>query len=583
MADKNELDAFKDAAAERLAILNMLEDTAQVNLELEAINEDLMQQIAIREQAERALSESEEKYRSYIENAPDGVFISDEKGNYVEVNPAACKITGYSEDELLKLSIPDLLLAEDIELGLQHFTEVKEKGFACADFRFITKNGEIRFWNVAAVKLSEMCYLGFVKDITDRKHAEEKILQINIDLERQYEEYMQLNEVLLETNRELEISLVKAQESERLKAAFLTNMSHEIRTPMNGIFGFTELLKQPGFSGKEQKEFINLIEKSGQRLLNTLKDIMDMSIVESGAVKINETVVNVNEQIEDIFNFYKSEAAASGLEFSYSLPESSEYTLIYTDREKLYAIISNFVKNAIKFTNAGKVDFGYSINDNKVKFFVKDTGIGIPKEKQTAIFERFIQVEDSYTRNYEGSGLGLSISRAYAELLGGSIELTSEPGDGSLFELTIPYKAVIIEAEGGAKGDIDKANDLQLVKKKLVLVVDDDKYTRILIGKLFKNMQVELIYAKTGTEAIEECRKNPDIALILMDIKMPGMNGYDATAAIREFNKDIIIIAQTAFAESNDRQKAIDAGCNDYVTKPYNTAVFMSMVNDYLK
>jgi len=252
-----------------------------------------------------------------------------------------------------------------------------------------------------------------VRDITERKQAEQELIKAK----------------------------EKAEESDRLKTAFLANMSHEIRTPLNGILGFAEMLKEPDLSGEELQKYISIIDKSGKRLTNIVEDIISISKIESGQMEISLSETNVNEQIEYIYAIFKPEADQKGVQifFKNSLP--TKETTIKTDREKINVILANLVKNAIKFTNKGYIEIGYEKKSKYLEFYVKDTGTGIRPEQKEFIFERFRQGSESLTRNYEGAGLGLSISKAYVEMLGGKIWVESEEGKGSVFYFTIPYNA----------------------------------------------------------------------------------------------------------------------------------------------
>ena len=241
---------------------------------------------------------------------------------------------------------------------------------------------------------------------------------------------------------ELIIAKEKAEESDRLKSAFLTNMSHEIRTPMNGILGFAELLKEPNLSSDDQQDFIQTIQISGARMLNTINNIVDISKIESGLIKIDIKETNINEKIEFTYKFFKPEVEIKGLTVFFKNGLQSKEAIIKTDNEKVYGILTNLVKNAIKFTYEGSIEFGYEKKGEYLEFFVKDTGIGIPKNQMELIFERFRQGSESHNRGYEGSGLGLSISKSYVEMLGGKIWVESEEGKGSTFYFTIPYNTV---------------------------------------------------------------------------------------------------------------------------------------------
>jgi len=299
---------------------------------------------------------------------------------------------------------------------------------------------------------------------------------------------------------------------------------------------------------------------------------------------------NINEQIDYIHTFFKPEMDLKKIQFSCKKTLSGKEVIIHTDREKVYAILTNLVKNALKYTDEGSIEFGYNLKTvhqaNVLEFFVKDTGIGIPKNRQEAIFERFIQAEITDKMARQGAGLGLSISKAFVELLGGKIRVISEERTGSTFYFTLPYNT-----GPEIKNIVQKvipANDTENqinpeVPGLKILIAEDDANSEMLISRNINKLSKEVIKAKTGNEAVDICRANPDLDLILMDIQMPDMNGYEATRQIRHFNKDIVIIAQTAFALSGDREKAIEAGCNDYIAKPINKDELLSLIKKYFK
>jgi CheY-like chemotaxis protein len=270
------------------------------------------------------------------------------------------------------------------------------------------------------------------------------------------------------------------------------------------------------------------------------------------------------------------------LSFKNTLPAKA--AVIKTDREKVYAILTNLIKNAIKFTPAGSIEFGYEQKGEFLEFFVKDTGIGIPQDKQDAVFDRFVQLHIGDRRAYQGAGLGLAISNAYVKMLGGRIWVESEEGKGSVFYFTIPYNAA---AEGKpviediVQADIPADKKERQSKSLKILIAEDDEKSEIVIAIIVKKFTRELLKVKTGVEAVAACRNNPDIDLILMDIEMQEMDGYEATRQIRQFNKDVIIIAQTAYALYGDRAKAIAAGCNDYIAKPYNKTSLTALLKKY--
>jgi len=382
--------------------------------------------------------------------------------------------------------------------------------------------------------------------------------------------------------RELLKAKERAEESDRLKTAFLTNMSHEIRTPMNGILGFAGLLKESDLTGEDQQKYIRIIEKSGARMLNIIHNIIDISKIESEQMEISFLETNVNEQIKFIYNFFEPEVEGKGIRFFFKNSLPAKEAIIQTDPEKIYAILTNLVKNAIKFTDEGSIEFGYEKKGEYLEFFVKDTGIGIPKDRQEAIFERFVQADISDINKYEGAGLGLSIAKAYVEMLGGKICLESEEGKGSIFYFTIPYNAEKLVKKLNMNF-VSEDDDEGQIKNLKILIAEDDETSDLLITRMLKKISNEVLHAKTGVETIEVCRNHPDLDLVLMDIRMPTMGGYEATRQIRLFNKDVIIIAQTAYALMGDREKSIEAGCNDYISKPIDSTLLMELIQRHFE
>jgi len=379
---------------------------------------------------------------------------------------------------------------------------------------------------------------------------------------------------------ELIIAKERAEESDRLKSVFLANMSHEIRTPMNGILGFAELLKEPHLTDGEQQQYISIIEKSGKRMLNIIGDIVSISKIESGQMETIISETNINEQIEYIYTFFNPEAEKKGLQLLIKNTLPSKESIIKTDYEKLYAILTSLVGNAIKFTQTGSIELGVEKKGNYLEFFVKDSGEGIRHEVKTVIFERFRQDIDFKSRFNEGAGLGLSISKAYVEMLGGKIWLESEIGKGSTFYFTLPY---IAESEANVVSKVVPSGigaDKQVNKLK-ILIAEDDETSESFLSIVLKVYCREILKAGTGDEAVEACRNNPDIDLVLMDVRMPKMNGYEATHQIRQFNKNVVIIAQTAYGLAGDREKAIEAGCNDYISKPFNKAILTALIQKH--
>lgn len=413
-----------------------------------------------------------------------------------------------------------------------------------------------------------------------RKEAQNVLEKNESILKKQNIEYASLNQEYEIQNNILKISKEKAEQSDRLKTAFLANMSHEIRTPMNGILGFSELLKKPNLTGEEQQQYVENIKKSGVRMLNILNDIIDISKIKSGLMEVDIEEFDVNEKMDCIYNLFKPEAESKNLDFSVKKGMSSDEVIIHTDRSKVSSILSNLVKNAIKYCDKGSVKVGYEIKDNHLEFYVKDTGIGIPIERQKAIFKRFIQADIQDRDARQGAGLGLSIAKAYVKLLGGKIWVESQPEKGATFYFTLPLVANQ-EEKKVAINEIATNKEVIRVENLKILIAEDDKISELFISKAIKMFGKEIITVQNGKDAVEFYRDNQDIDLILMDIGMPIMDGYEATRQIREFDKQVIIIAQTAYGLANDREKAIQSGCNDYISKPINKDELYRLINKY--
>jgi PAS domain S-box-containing protein len=446
------------------------------------------------------------------------------------------------------------------KLAAYHEYVVKNKTSFHHQYKIIRINDGVERWVEGTGELefdtqgNPIRMYGAIQDITDRKKVEKDLMEAK----------------------------EKAEQADRLKSAFLANMSHEIRTPMNGILGFSELLKTPNLSGEQQQKYIRVIEKSGKRMLNIINDIVDISKIEAGLMKLDIKESNINEQVEYIYTFFKPEVEAKEMQLFLKKTLPSKEATIKTDREKLFAILTNLVKNAIKYSNKGPIEFGYEKKGGYIEFFVKDMGIGIPKERQQAVFERFIQADIENTMARQGAGLGLSITKAYVEMLGGNIWVESEEGIGSTFYFTLPYN-VELKVKMNTKEIEDTANSENHVKNLKILIAEDDETSEMLLSLNVSEFSNEIITAITGKEAIEACQNNPNIDLVLMDIQMPEVNGFEAARQIRKFNKDVIIIAQTAYGLAGDKEKSLDAGCNDYISKPINKSKLESLIQKYFQ
>jgi signal transduction histidine kinase/ActR/RegA family two-component response regulator len=409
----------------------------------------------------------------------------------------------------------------------------------------------------------------FLNNQLDQRKAE--VEEANITLEHKVEE----------RTRELKHAKERAEQSDMLKSAFLANMSHEIRTPMNGILGFSQLLLETE-SKEELVEFVDVINKNGNHLLSLISDIIDISKIEAGMLTLSKTLFRLNELMEEVYELFARDSKVLGgvmkLNVNYSLADGEDE--IYTDRTRLKQVLINLLSNACKFTERGYVELGYTLHESDLVFYVKDTGIGLDYDQQQYVFERFMQATVNHQPKHEGTGLGLAISKAFVKLFEGDIWAESEPGLGSVFVFTLPFNH---GGEFTLKSYRQKSNLMEFNWKEKVILVAEDVTTNFLLIKTALNKTgVQLIWAKNGLEAVEKCQSTEHIDLILMDVRMPQMDGFEATQIIRKMLPDIPIIAQTSYAMDGDREKSLASGCTDYISKPFNIKDFVSLISSYL-
>lgn len=389
---------------------------------------------------------------------------------------------------------------------------------------------------------------------------------------------------LMHIENELKSAKERAEESDRLKTSFLANMSHEIRTPMNGIVGFANLLRDPELSEDKRDLFLKHIDHSSKQLLNIIDDIIDISKIESGQLKISNKPVRINEILDEIYSsfFHRIRGDAPGQKLvDFKLKkgnESNDFTIV-TDDFRLSQIFNNLIGNAIKFTKEGHITFGYSLKDQRhVEFFVSDSGIGIPHNKQRLIFDRFGQLNQESTFQLKGTGLGLPISKSLVNLMGGEMWVESEVGKGATFYFTLP---LVVESPM-EESRILISNKSYNWKGKQILVAEDEELNWLFVREMLKQTGASVHRARDGFEVVEKTRElSPDA--ILMDIKMPEMSGIEAARKIREFNDRVPIIAQTAFVMAEEKEESYQAGCNHFVTKPLDRTTIMELIDGYFK
>ena len=535
-----------------------------------------------------SLVSAETPYRIIVQEMNEGVVTLSAEGIIMYCNQRFSEILDVPSEKIVGSSFSRFVVETDQTIFNNLFSKgLKRK--TDGEIRCLSAENRIIYMNLLFNPLppnllGSICIMA--ADISKLKLKETELFLANETLEKRILERTKTLtdtlEVLKNKNEELLLSKEKAEESERLKSAFLANMSHEIRTPMNGILGFASLLEDPDLTGEKQHEYIQIIEKSGIRMLNIINDIIDISKIESGLMKVHIKESDVKEQMEYIYTFFKPEVEAKGMKLIFRSTLPANEAIIQTDREKLFAILTNLVKNAIKYSNEGTIEFGYdrvTNGDDSLQFYVKDTGTGIPKDRQEAIFERFIQADITDTRAQQGAGLGLAITKAYVDMLGGKIWVESKEGKGSTFYFTLTNIEQKIESFVPDE-DIDYPMNREVSGLK-ILIAEDDEPSEMLLATFVKTLGKEIIKVQNGIDAVEACRNNPDLDLVLMDIQMPKMNGYDATRNIRQFNKDVVIIAETAYGLAGDREKAIEAGCNDYISKPINNNELRRLIQKY--
>jgi len=458
------------------------------------------------------------------------------------------------------------------ELKRQFFDALKKRKLFKSEFRFITESKKEKYVLVQGIanynEDDEVdALVGTMLDITDRKEIENH-------LKRQKDHFLQLNEELI-------ISRKKAEDSEKLKTSFFSNMSHEIRTPMNGILGFSSLLMEPELTDEERIEYTKVIVDSGKRLLHIVNDVLDISKLESDNFKIVTGETKVNQLLDNLYRLFSQNPKILEGKINFSLSKSlcDEEAIMMTDQNRLSQILTNLLSNALKFTEEGEIRFGYRLAGDALNFFVEDTGIGVPADMQDKIFEPFRQVEGHLVRQHGGTGLGLSISRKLTALLGGELLLESEENKGSKFEFTLPYQKPHVHAVPceDNESQVDLKDDI----KDVCLLIAEDDEVNFLFYKSFLGRHMKLKRACNGQEAVNMVQADSAIDIVLMDVKMPVMDGYEAMKQIKKIRPQLPVIAQTAYAMPEDKKRAAESGADDYVSKPINRRQLLEKIKRF--
>lgn len=498
----------------------------------------MQDEVKKRQQIENELERSRESFKNIVEKSDVGILITDNEGVIQFMNDASEQIFLRKKEELI---------------GHQFGSIIASGGHT--EITIIRRNGEVGIGEVNTV-------------LTEWKGNPAKLVMIN-DITK----HKKLQE-------NLEVAIKKAQESDHLKTAFLANMSHEIRTPLNGILGFSQLMDNDNLATDQKRFYIDSIISCGNYLLNIINDIIDIAKIESGQLQISESKFDLMPVMRELHEMFKvnSKVVTKNLELVAEFPQLNTL-FIKSDEVRLKQVLINLLNNASKFTDKGRITFGFSVKESNIEFFVKDTGKGIPKEDYENIFERFRQLDAPKNQLNEGNGLGLSISRAIVKLLGGQLWLESEVDVGTAFYFTVHAGTMenTVSQSLTQKGSKVSAG----FKNKKILVVEDDENNYYFIEAIIKDPDTTIIWAKTGEEAVTMAQKE-NVDLILMDMKLPRKSGFDAVREIRQQKPDLPIIAQTAYAMGNDKEKVMAVGCNDYIAKPIKVNELLSKMHNFL-
>jgi PAS domain S-box-containing protein len=502
-----------------------------------------------------ALIESAERHRSlFEENIAVMLLLDAHTGEILDANQAACNFYGYSRAELKKMRITNLNTLP-ADKTLDEFEKARVQKKMQFQFQHKLKDGSIRDVEVYSSRIRAFgkdVMHSIVHDITEKIKMEQELIA----------------------------SKEKAEENDRLKTAFLHNISHEIRTPLNAIIGFSSFLNQPNLSIDKRKEFTDIISLSSEQLLSIITDIISVATLEAGQEKIHKKEIDINQTLEAVYEQFCIKSLYPNITIQYhsDIPEND--ARIVTDGVKLIQILTNLVGNALKYTREGRVEFSCAIKNSELYFRIEDTGIGIPKNLHSKIFDRFWQVDSTVTRQFGGTGLGLSISKAYVELLGGRIWLDSEPGIGSVFHFTVPYEPAVKLVQSGSQEADNRF--VESLSKKVILIAEDETNNFLLVREYLSESVFTIIRVENGLDAVNICKNRKDIDIILMDIKMPVMDGIEATRQIKIMKPEIPVIAVTAYAYDTDKKRLLENGFDEYLPKPLKRDSFLKMINQFV-
>jgi PAS domain S-box-containing protein len=513
--------------------------------------------ITERKEAEKGLL----KLNMAIKNSGEVIFMTDKEGTITFMNNEFTKIYGFTADEVVGKVTPRILNSglypKENHEQLWHALLDKQR-LPATPYINKCKNGNlIDVEGSADIIIDDKGeIIGFIaiqRDVSERKKAESELIKAK----------------------------EKAETSDRLKTAFMNNISHEIRTPLNAILGFAPFVIEPDISQEEKESMLEILNISCDRLINTVTDYMNISLIVSGNMKAYPKPMNLSRMMEEVYFHFQKRCSLTNLELKLNIPSNYEHFILTTDMELLTKILNHLLDNAIKFTQKGFVEFGYiqksDSGQKEVELFVKDTGQGISSNAQKRIFDAFMQEDIANTRAHEGSGLGLSIAKGLTQLLGGKIMLESEKDKGTTVSFVLPCE----DCTEPEPDNVELIKDSSVEKSSMILIAEDDDSNYLFIETVLRDRRFKLLKAVNGQEAVDLCHKHPEIDLVLMDIKMPVMNGIEATQQIKSFRKDLPIIAVTAFAQNGDEHSFREAGCDDYISKPINKTRLFGLIKKH--
>ena len=515
-----------------------------------------LRDITLRKLAEESLQRSEQRLSDIIFSSADWVWEVDENGRYTYSSQKDMELFGISHDEIIGKTPFDFMPDDEAKKIAIIFSEIAANKNPIKDLEnwnigkdgqkiCLLTNGVPIFGNDGRL----MGYRGVDKNITERKQAEQELIRAK----------------------------EKAEASDRLKTAFMNNISHEIRTPLNGILGFGEILTSGNLDETDKIPYIKMMNTSIERLVDTVTNFMDISLLKSGNQEVYKTEFEPQLMFHEIIEKYEDACLAKDIKISTQIPSNKSCCKINTDRELLQKILLQLVDNAVKFTSSGEIIIGIEKVNLALQFFVKDTGTGISEQNQDLIFGNFNQENNAITRGYEGSGLGLSIAKGFLELLGSEIRLESEKGEGSKFYFTLDALENDLTSPGQDIIDITPS----AIIKRTILIAEDNEINFFYLDLILQNDLTEILHAWNGLEAVEQCKNHPEISMVLMDLKMPEMNGFEATDLIKKFRPNLPVIAVTAYVGSEDREMALKAGCVDFITKPVKKDFLFNKLEEY--